>query len=148
MQQHGCFFIGKKVFNLTIDILYSRVYFIGARKRRQEKVNSAVARKGVIHMTLHELSKMTYDLALGQYINNEKFTLERLESLFRAMLRKEGDSYIGIIALPDGRWNFKVSLICGTYDLYIPETREQVKRLIAELLAKSSNKSHMVSLSP
>lgn len=101
-------------------------------------MNSAVAQKGVIHMTLHDISHMAYSLAVGHYINGEKFSEKRIENMLASMLRKEGDTYIGEIALPDGKWMFRASIICGTYDLYIPDTREQEKRLIAELLAKSS----------
>lgn len=94
-------------------------------------------------MTLTNIANMAYDLAVGHYINGEKFSEQRTRDLFGAMLRKEGDAYYGQIALPDGKWCFRASIICGTYDLYIPDTREQEDRLIAEFAKKSGASKQM-----
>ena len=43
------------------------------------------------------------------------------------------------VSLPDGKWLAKIYRKGSNYDYYIPETREQEKRLWAELEAKSNH---------
>ena len=87
-------------------------------------------------MTLKEVSNQVYGLALGGYINGEKFTAERLYKQMRAMLRT-GDNYIFEICLPDGRWMaeaYRVRVGDQTfYDYFIPDTRDQETGLYQKL---------------
>lgn len=90
-------------------------------------------------MTLREVASQLFDLSVAGYINGEKFTKSQFsDALSHWMLT--GNSYIGEIALPDGRWHFEVSRFSGKAsgcDYYIPETREQDKRLSGKLMARS-----------
>ena len=88
-------------------------------------------------MTIREVCKQLYDLSVGGYFNGEKFTLDRLinqtKNMFRTPL-KAGNRLVMQIALPDGWWNFYiVEYDKGQFDYYIPDTREQEKRVIAIL---------------
>lgn len=88
-------------------------------------------------MTIREVCKQLYDLSVGGYFNGEKVTLDRLinqtKNMFRTPL-KGGNRLVMQIALPDGWWNFYiVEYNKGQFDYYIPDTREQEKRVIAIL---------------
>lgn len=88
-------------------------------------------------MTIREVCKQLYDLSVGGYFNGEKFTLERLinqtKNMFRGTL-KGGNRLVMQVALPDGWWYFYiVEYAKGQFDYYIPDTREQEKRVIAIL---------------
>ena len=88
-------------------------------------------------MTIREVCKQLYDLSVGGYFNGEKFTLDRLINQTKNMFctpLKGGDRLVMQIALPDGWWNFYiVEYDKGQFDYYIPDTREQEKRVIAIL---------------
>ena len=84
-------------------------------------------------MTLNELSKMTYKLCIGHYMNDVKWTPSSLKGYLAVMLIKEHDKYIGQLCLPDGKWFCQFTKNGDYYDLYIPDTREQEQRLIDNL---------------
>ncbi len=80
-------------------------------------------------MTIHEVSDQLHSLSVGGYFNGEKFTVDRLRNYIEAMTRTS-ESVIMEIALPDGRWFFKITRYGVErgrfqYDYYIPETRDQ-----------------------
>ena len=89
-------------------------------------------------MTFTDTINQIYDLTIAGFINGEKFTkTEFKEALKHWLLAK--NSYIIEISLPDGRWLCKISKFAnGEYDYFLPETREQEKRLYAELGIKSA----------
>lgn len=92
-------------------------------------------------MTLKEISKeLVNELAVGGYINREKYTADELkgylESLFRSNL-KLGNRAVIEIALPDGWWYMYVVRYVNRndgFDYYIPDTRDEEKALIESLL--------------
>lgn len=88
-------------------------------------------------MTLREVSSQLYSLSVAGYFNGEKFTKSQLTEAMSHWMRTR-KSYIGEIALPDGRWFFEVTNYGGGYDYYIPETRQQNDALRNRLLGRSA----------
>ena len=89
-------------------------------------------------MTLHNLTEQLYDLSVAGYFNGEKFTKERLERyIYNLMIHADTKVIIMEIALPDARWNFKISrwVERGSFqfDYYIPETREDEYKMLVEM---------------
>ena len=85
-------------------------------------------------MTLSDISSQLYSLSVAGYFNGEKFTKNQLNKLLRAMFQDNASQYIGEIALPDGRWWFKVlNLGNGQFDYFIPKNKEQNRVLAGEL---------------
>ena len=87
-------------------------------------------------MTLHEVAHQLYTICspVPCYINDVKRTSEAdVRNLLSTWLRGEHSQFICQYALPDGRWYIKLTRDGQYYDYYIPDTREQEKRLIAEL---------------
>ncbi len=83
-------------------------------------------------MTIYELVHQLHDLSVAGYFNGEKFTKKRLTTYIQSMFRAGGNSLVMQIALPDGRWFFKITEFApGEYDYYIPDTREQEQRIKA-----------------
>lgn len=93
-------------------------------------------------MTLKEVSKMAYDLSLGHYVNDIKYhSVNELYNALKDWLNPESsyDSYIAELCLPDGRWFVKFYRVFGSmYDLYVPDTREQEKKMACERWNMSS----------
>lgn len=88
-------------------------------------------------MTIRYIASQLHDISVAGYFNGEKFSKAELEHYIRNMLRTS-NTVVMEIALPDGRWFFKVDRYSDTadgYDYIIPDTREQEGRIIA-LLAK------------
>lgn len=82
-------------------------------------------------MTLKEVIDQVYDLSVGGYFNGEKFTKTRFTKYINNMF-KTGNRLVMQIALPDGRWFFSINKLNNNgYDYYIPETREQEKKVRA-----------------
>lgn len=80
-------------------------------------------------MNIKELTNQLYELSVGGYFNGEKFTKERLNAYITNMF-KTGNRLVMNIALPDGRWYFKITKFAnGEYDYIIPDTREQEQRI-------------------
>ena len=84
-------------------------------------------------MTRQEVAKMVMDLAVGGFVNREKFTYKRIDDTFKALLREPRSQYIFEIALPDGWWYCQATRDVWGYDLYVPDTREQEQYLIDKL---------------
>lgn len=91
-------------------------------------------------MTIKEITNQLYDLSVGGYFNKEKFTKQRLynqiKSLFRGSTRKLADHPVIVqqIALCDGWWFFYIiEYAKGEFDYFLPDTREQEKRVISIL---------------
>jgi len=102
------------------------VYYIDVRTK--------ILQKGNPPMTLTEISKMTYSLAVGHYINGiKRKSANDIKQCLAHWLYNEDDSYIASISLPDGRWLCKFIRHNDYYDLYIPDTREQEKKLIESI---------------
>lgn len=90
-------------------------------------------------MTKAELVSQLIDLSVAGYFNGEKFSKERLNTYLGALCRNDGDKLYMNIALPDGRWYFKITRFSkGDWSYYIPDTREQEQRIIDELMLKVS----------
>lgn len=83
-------------------------------------------------MTLHDTCSQLHALSVGGYINGEKFTADRFHNWAKALFRGNSDRLVFEIALPDGRWYGTITrLPNGEFGWYIPETREQEKRILA-----------------
>lgn len=90
-------------------------------------------------MTITEVTKQIHKMAVGGFINGEKFTLERFLTYAKNMLRSS-NSFIFEICLPDGRWLAKINKYGekpDQYDYYIPDNRIDEVRLKEELLKRS-----------
>lgn len=85
-------------------------------------------------MTLHDTASQIIKLAVGGYINGEKFSESRLQTWLGKMLSEPNSKAVFEIALPDGRW-FAEAIRDERfgYDYYIPDTREDEARIIAGL---------------
>jgi hypothetical protein len=80
-------------------------------------------------MNIKELTNQLYELSVGGYFNGEKFTKERLITYITNMF-KTGNRLVMNIALPDGRWYFKITKFANDeYDYIIPDTREQEQKI-------------------
>ena len=85
-------------------------------------------------MTINEVIEQLYDLAIAGYFNGEKFTKKRLKSYITAMFKDGSKSLVMNIALPDGRWFFRITQYAPSeFDYYIPDTRETEKRVMAKI---------------
>lgn len=88
-------------------------------------------------MTLHDVSTQIFGLSVGGYFNREKFTQQSLHNFIKRMFStplKGGNRLVMEIALPDGWWYFYITEYAkGEFDYYIPDTREQEKRVFAIL---------------
>lgn len=90
-------------------------------------------------MTITEVTKQIHKMAVGGFINGEKFTLERFSAYAKNMLRGS-NSFIFEICLPDGRWLAKVNRYGekpDQYDYYIPDSRIDEMRLKEEFTKRS-----------
>lgn len=84
-------------------------------------------------MTITTIANQIHDMAIAGYINGEKFTKKELSSCLRTWLKTK-DQHIIEVSLPDGRWLCKVYRYAkNEYDYFLPDTREQERRLYAEL---------------
>ena len=82
-------------------------------------------------MTIKEVVNQLYDLSVGGYFNGEKFTKTRLTTYITNMF-KTGNNLVLQIALPDGRWFFKINKFAkNEYDYTIPDTRTQEQKIKA-----------------
>ena len=96
-------------------------------------------------MTIKETAKRLFGQAIGGYFNGEKFTETRLyNTIVNGMKNCEfnaiKNAYVMQIALPDGWWYCKITKYgnkADEYDYYIPETREQERRLIDRLMGRA-----------
>ena len=90
-------------------------------------------------MTIHDVSSQLVSLAVDNKLNGIKFSVKSLEQHLRMTFRPEvhlhgGNKYVMEISLPDGGWYiYIIEYAPGEYDYYIPDTREQEKRVIAIL---------------
>ncbi len=90
-------------------------------------------------MTIREVCIQLYDLSVDGHFNGEKFSQTQLINYVRNSFRPEvnlhGDNkLVMMIELPDGVWYFYiVQYDKGQFDYYIPDTREQEKRVITIL---------------
>lgn len=90
-------------------------------------------------MTKLELTSQLMDLSIAGYFNGEKFNKERLNNYIGKMCRNDSDKLYMRIALPDGEWLFKiVRYSTGYWDYYIPDTRDEEQKLVAEFMPKVS----------
>lgn len=90
-------------------------------------------------MTKSELTAQLMDLSIAGYFNGEKFSLKRLNTYLGALCRNDGDKLFMRIALPDGEWLFKiVRYSTGDWDYFIPGTRDEEQKLVAEFMPKVS----------
>ena len=88
-------------------------------------------------MTKTELTSQLMDLSIAGYFNGEKFSLKRLNTYLGVLCRNDGDKLYMRIALPDGEWLFKiVRYSTGDWDYFIPDTRDEEQKLVAEFMPK------------
>ena len=77
-------------------------------------------------MTKLELTSQLMTLSVAGYFNGEKFSKSRINNYIGKMCRNAGDKLFMEIALPDGRWLFRITHYAdGDWDYYIPDTRAQ-----------------------
>ncbi len=94
-------------------------------------------------MTLHDIASQLHNLSVDGFFNGEQFTRTELEHAIRAWMRgcetnKIKNTFVLEIALRDGRWLMTITKFANTpdgYDYYIPDTREQERRLLEQLTA-------------
>ena len=80
-------------------------------------------------MTKAELVNQLFNLSVAGYFNGEKFTKTRL-NIYITNMFKTGEILVMNIALPDGRWYFKITKFAnGEYNYIIPDTREQEQKI-------------------
>ena len=86
-------------------------------------------------MTIHEVSTQLYNLALGHFLNGQKWTRQSLEHYIRTMFNgnlKLDNAIVLEICLRDGKWLMTVDRFSDAadgYDYYIPDDRDQEKRI-------------------
>lgn len=88
-------------------------------------------------MTLKEVSTQLYNLAVGGYLNGEKFTKTQFIDAVKHWMRGGHKKFIGTICLPDGEWYYRINQYADRpdgYDYYIPDTKEQNEALWDELV--------------
>lgn len=99
---------------------------------RKGRNSQTILTREVHTMTLRQTTDQIFKLALGGYINHEKYTADRFYRQCRALLRNGTTTLTFEIALPDGWWFFEVNKYADRpdgYDYFIPETREQEEKL-------------------
>ena len=95
-------------------------------------------------MTLHEVSSQIFNLTLGGFVNDEKFTKRELEHVFNMWMRdpshnKVPNTHLIQLCLRDGKWFstiYKFADRPDGYDYYIPDTREEESRLLDKFFSK------------
>lgn len=86
-------------------------------------------------MTIREISTQLYDLAVGHMLNSKTWTRQGLEHYIRTMFTgslKLDNAVAMEISLPDGKWLMTVNRFSDAadgYDYYIPDNRDQEKRI-------------------
>lgn len=92
-------------------------------------------------MTLTDTCREVLNLTTDRKINGERFTIKRLATQVTSHLRtpaKLGNRLAMTIQLPDGEWLMTIIRYADRTDgwnYYIPETRDEEKRLWKELLS-------------
>lgn len=94
-------------------------------------------------MTVHEIAQQLHKLTFGGHINGEKFSKTELEHALRIWLRDADHNKIPgkvviEVCLADGRWLATVEKFgksADEYDYWIPDTRDQEKRIWDRLTA-------------
>jgi len=86
-------------------------------------------------MTLNETINQIYDLTVDGIINGEKFTRKQFSEILKHFFKELSfDQLIFEITLPDGNWLVKLYKWDNKeYDYFLPDTREQEKKLYREL---------------
>ncbi len=86
-------------------------------------------------MTLNETINQIYDLTTDGIINGKKFTRKRFSEILKHFFKDLSfDKLIFEITLPDGNWLVKLYKWDNKeYDYFLPDTREQEKKLYREL---------------
>ena len=88
-------------------------------------------------MTIHDVASQLHSLSKDHRFNGVKHSVKSLERYISTMFRtplKGGNKLVMDISLPDRGWMFYViEYAPGEFDYYIPDTREQEKRVIAIL---------------
>lgn len=92
-------------------------------------------------MTLNNVIDQLYAMSVAGYFNGEKYSKREfaayLKSVFRAELNTR--SWVMEIALPDGRWYFKVYRWhddADGFDYWLPTNRQEEQELLTQLLEK------------
>ena len=92
-------------------------------------------------MTIREITTQLYDLAVGHTLNGKTWTKQELEHYIRTMFTgslKLDNAVAMEISLPDGKWLMTIDRFSDAndgFDYYIPDTREQEKRIWDALTA-------------
>lgn len=94
-------------------------------------------------MTLHDIATQVHQLTLGGFVNGEKYTRRELERtlgiwLDRAEHNAIPNTVVFELCLQDGRWLCTASKVGNMYDYYIPDTREDERRIWDRLVGKES----------
>lgn len=88
-------------------------------------------------MTIRDISSQLTSLSADNKFNGIKRSKTSLENFIATMFKSPlagGNKLVMTISLPDGEWFFYiVQYAPGEFDYYIPDTREQEKRVIAIL---------------
>lgn len=83
-------------------------------------------------MTLANAINSAYDMAIGGFVNGEKFTRAQFAEMVSKIMQC-GDDCVFQLALPDGWWFCKIISGSWGYDLIVPDTREDEAGIIAKL---------------
>lgn len=86
-------------------------------------------------MTLHEIAREAYNLSTDKKVNGIHYkNAKELAETLRHWLPKHTDNYIAQMTLPDGDWYVQFERSGDWYWFFVPETRKQEDRLIANLI--------------
>lgn len=88
-------------------------------------------------MTIHNIASQLCSLSHDCRFNGVKRSVKSLETYISTMFRtplRGGNKLVMDISLPDGGWYFYIIQYApGEFDYFIPDNREQEKRVIALL---------------
>ena len=81
-------------------------------------------------MTLKDVSKQLYNLAVDHRVNGIAFTsLDKLTEYIKYALQDRQET-MRSISLPDGQWSMMIYRNGNEYDYFISETRDKERRML------------------
>lgn len=91
-------------------------------------------------MTKADVMRQVYNLSVNGTFDGEHLSFTKFKSVVEDMLEhtKEKsnlfDCAVIKIKLPDGVWNMSITRFCdGTWDYFIPETREEERKVYGKV---------------
>lgn len=91
-------------------------------------------------MTIEDVARQM--CSLSHVFNGEEFTLEELLAALKRWFNPEAKTQIWflLIDLPDGEWLMTVNRVGDGFDYYIPDTREQERKLWKKLMRREAER--------